>query len=139
MSKSVKVSQEERPPLSGEQEAAIPLLLAGKTDAETAAAVGVSRQTVNAWANHDTAFIAAVNYERREVWRAQRARLQEAMTKATETVIAALNSDNESIRLKTALYLLEHCGLAELTPEKEETAGAVEEKLNPSIYSRLGW
>jgi hypothetical protein len=138
MSKTVKVSQEERPPLSGEQEAAIPLLLAGKTDAETAAAVGVSRQTVNGWANHDIGFIAAVNYERREVWRAQRARLQEAMTKATETVLAALNSENEAVRLKTALYLLEHCGLAELTPDVEETAGAVEGKLNPILH-RFAW
>ncbi len=70
--------------------------------------------------------------------KAQRARLQEAMTKATETVLAALNSENEAVRLKTAFFLLDHCGLAELTPDAEETARAVEVKRNP-ILQTIGW
>jgi len=42
------------------QQNAIELLLAGKTDQEVAAAVGVSRQTVTLWQNQDELFRAAL-------------------------------------------------------------------------------
>ncbi len=57
---------------------------------------------------------------------------------AIEAVLAALNSENEAIRLKAALYLLEHCGLVELTPDVQVTAQAIEAKMNP-WSNRTGW
>ena len=47
--------------LSIEQQNAIDLLVQGKSDRETAEAIGVSRQTVNNWRNNDTVFIAELN------------------------------------------------------------------------------
>ena len=44
--------------LNQKQLNAIELLLQGGTDSEVAEAVGVSRQTVNEWKNHDPNFVA---------------------------------------------------------------------------------
>lgn len=52
--------------LSVQQMNAIDLLSLGKTDQDVADAVGVTRQTVNKWCNHDTrleAFPAQLNLE----------------------------------------------------------------------------
>lgn len=54
--KSNKIQQ-----LNTKQQKAIDLLLKGKTDTEVAIAVGVGRDTVNRWRNHNADFIAALN------------------------------------------------------------------------------
>jgi DNA-binding NarL/FixJ family response regulator len=53
--------------LSVEQQNAIDLLTTGQTDQAVAEAVGVTRQTVCGWRNHDPAFAAALNARRLEV------------------------------------------------------------------------
>ena len=54
--KSNKIQQ-----LNNKQQKAIDLVLKGKTDAEVAIAVGVGRDTVNRWRNHNADFIEALN------------------------------------------------------------------------------
>jgi hypothetical protein len=49
------------PQLNTKQQKAIDLLLKGKTDAEVAIAVGVGRDTVNRWRNHNPEFIAVLD------------------------------------------------------------------------------
>ena len=55
------------PDLSIEQEKAVALILLGKTDVEVAEAVGVSRQTVNTWRNHDSNFATVLNGQRQGI------------------------------------------------------------------------
>ena len=57
--------------LSIEQQNAIDHLLQGKSDRATAEAVGVSRQRVWEWRNHDPLFIAELNRQRYELWSEQ--------------------------------------------------------------------
>lgn len=42
-------------------------MLKGKTDAEVAIAVGVGRDTVNRWRNHNPVFMAALNEQRNQL------------------------------------------------------------------------
>ena len=50
--------------LAPAQSSAVPLLVAGRTDAETAAELGVHRRTVSQWKNHHPASIAELNRTR---------------------------------------------------------------------------
>jgi hypothetical protein len=94
-----------RPPdLTPEQSAAVPLVAAGKTDAETAAAVGVARQTVWAWRNHHPTFRAAVNREVAELRTAASAKLRGLREKALGDLEAALDGEHA---VKVALRLVE--------------------------------
>ena len=68
--------------LSIEQENAIDLLIQGKPDKEVAAAVGVARQTVTTWRNHNADFAAELNIRRREIWGSQEDRLRQLVAKA---------------------------------------------------------
>lgn len=54
--------------LTPQQEAAVVLLASGKNISDTAAALEVSRQAVSGWANRNSAFIAALNLRRQELW-----------------------------------------------------------------------
>ena len=83
----------EAPPLSAPQAAALELVALGKNDTDTAAAAGVTRQTVNGWRNHDPAFIAAVNARRRELWEETHDRLRGLAVKALDVLAGALESD----------------------------------------------
>lgn len=53
--------------LNEKQENAIELILQGMNDSQVAAQVGVSRQWVNTWRNHDEAFIQALHVILNEV------------------------------------------------------------------------
>jgi lipopolysaccharide biosynthesis regulator YciM len=55
--------------LSIEHANAIEHLLQGQSDRVVSEAVGVSRQTVSEWKNHDPLFIAELNRQRSEMWR----------------------------------------------------------------------
>jgi hypothetical protein len=54
--------------LSIEQRNAIDLLVQGKSDQETADAVGVNRVTVTKWRNYDPWFQAELNQRRQDGW-----------------------------------------------------------------------
>ena len=70
--------------LSIQQQNAIDLLIQGKSDRETAEAVGVSRQTVTNWRNNNPVFIAELNKQRKAVWGAQVDRIRYLISAALD-------------------------------------------------------
>lgn len=62
--------------LSQEQMNSIEHLLQGKSDRAVAEAVGVTRQTIWEWRNHDPLFIAELNWQRYEMWKEAHERLK---------------------------------------------------------------
>jgi hypothetical protein len=94
--------------LSVEQQNAVDLLVTGQSDAEVAAAVGVTRQTVNVWRNHHPAFQAALNARRREVWETSVDRLRDLLPRALDCLSEELDGRNG---WRVALRLLELAGM----------------------------
>src|SRR5690349_18346081 len=84
-----------------QQEQAIDLLVLGKTHAEVAEALGVSRVTVTKWHRYDPYFQAGLNGRRRELWEASRERVQALIPKALARVERALEGDE--LNARTAL------------------------------------
>jgi hypothetical protein len=97
--------------LSAKQCNAIGLLLAGKTDSEAAKEVGVTRQTMNGWRNHNARFVAELNRRREEVWRAGIERLRSLVGEAIGVLESGLHADDERVRIQTAVHVLKSLGL----------------------------
>jgi hypothetical protein len=76
--------------LSVAQRNAIDLLVTGATDGEAAEAVGVTRQTVNTWRNHDPVFVSELNRRRLDVWGAAMDKLRALLPEALKTLEEAL-------------------------------------------------
>jgi hypothetical protein len=89
-------------PLSPAQEAAITLYLAGHSDTEVAEAVGVTRQTCNAWRHQHVLFMVELEKRRADLWRASAERLRSGLTKAIDNLLGAVDSGD----LKASLALL---------------------------------
>jgi hypothetical protein len=89
-------------PLSPAQEAAITLYLAGHSDADVAAAVGVTRQTCNAWRHQHVLFMVELEQRRADLWRSSAERLRSGITKALENLLGAVEAGD----LKASMALL---------------------------------
>ena len=92
------------------QQNAIDLLMTGQADAEVAAAVGVTRQTVCTWRRHHPAFQAALNARRAETWGRTVDRLRELLPRAVERLAEELDGPNG---WRIALRLVEQAGLTQ--------------------------
>jgi hypothetical protein len=92
----------ERWVLSPQQETAIDLLAVGKTVTQVSAEVGVARQTVSEWLNHQPGFQAAFNQRRQELWDAVSDRLRSLLPKALDVLDQAIDRGD----LKAALEIL---------------------------------
>ena len=86
---------------------AIDILVQGKTDQETALAVGVTRETVTRWRNDNPHFAAELNKQRRSIWAASHDRLRSLAGKAVDTLETALDSGDSRI----AVELMKAVGL----------------------------
>jgi Homeodomain-like domain len=93
--------------LSIEQENALEHLLQGKSDRAVAEAVGVSRQTVSEWKNHDPLFIAELNRQRSELWWEAHQRLKSLANRALDVVELQLDSGDPKAALAAAKYILQ--------------------------------
>ena len=100
--KSDKIRQ-----LSQEQMNFIEHLLQGKSDRAVAEAVGVSRQTVWEWKNHDVLYIAELNRQRFELWREAHQRLKSLANRALDVVEQQLDSGDPKAGLAAAKYILQ--------------------------------
>ena len=89
------------------QENAIDQLVAGATDAEAAAAVGVTRQSIGRWRHRDVVFIAALNKRRGDVWSGSVDRLRALVPKALATLETALGEGMPRV----AMRIVELAGL----------------------------
>ncbi|MDD5453443.1 MAG: phBC6A51 family helix-turn-helix protein [Candidatus Bipolaricaulis sp.] len=96
---------------SVKQENAVDLLVTGKTDTEVAEAVGVTRQTVNEWKNHDPVFVAALNERREELWRSGREHLRSLVVQAVKTLENDLNGPDPKLRQLAAVHVLKAVGM----------------------------
>jgi hypothetical protein len=123
---------ETRQPLSPAQEAALPLVLSGRTDGEVAEAVGVARQTVNGWRLHHPAFIAELNARRVELWRAQTERFRGLAARAVAVLEEDLAATEPSpLRQAAAVHVLRALSLygVDLEPGGPTTPEAVKESV----------
>ncbi len=116
---------------SPEQETAVDLLANGKTVAETAQALEVTRQTVAAWLRHP-GVQAALNGRRQELWVGMTDRLRGLLPKALDVLAQELEGENP---VPVAVHILKACGcyglLAPQDPvEAEELAVAEQERVN---------
>jgi len=93
--------------LSIEQANAIEHLLQGQSDRAVAEAVGVSRQTIWEWRNHDPLFIAELNRQRSEMWREARERMKSLANRALDVVELQLDSGDPKASLAAAKYILQ--------------------------------
>jgi hypothetical protein len=73
-------------PLNVTQLNAIDALILGKTDQETADAVGVSRETIWGWRHEHPVFMATLAERRAEIWRGPQERLRSLLAKAVENI-----------------------------------------------------
>jgi hypothetical protein len=101
-------------PLSPQQLAAIDLLVAGRSDAKAAAAVGVVRETVTRWRLYNHVFQAELNRRRQETWGAAGDRLRKALTRAVTTFRNQLTSDNDLTAFRAARALIQIAGSSRL-------------------------
>ena len=98
--------------LQPEQEKAIALILTGQTDQAIAEAVGVTRQTVNGWRNHNPDFMAILNQQRAAIWEGSIERLRGLASGAIDTLEEALkDTENPKEQRAAAVHLLKACGL----------------------------
>jgi transposase-like protein len=104
--------------LSGEQRTAMELLLGGKSLAETARTVGVSRNAVYRWLKNDAAFRAAYNQWHEAMKESCRSRLKMMLDKATSAVEKALEAGDA----KAAMALLKGMGMIEKEDERNTEA-----------------
>ena len=106
--------------LSIEQENAIDLLVQGKTDKETAEAVGVCRQTVVEWRLRSITFREEVNTRRKALWDSQTERLRSLVSKAVDVLEGDLQAEDPRLRQNAAIHILNAVDIYG-TPREPET------------------
>jgi hypothetical protein len=94
-------------PLSIEQQNAIDMLILGRGDQETAAAVGVDRSTIWSWKKEHPLFMATLERRRAEVWRQPQERLRSLLSKAVENLAGLVESGD----FDASLHVLKAVGM----------------------------
>ena len=106
--------------LTVEQLNAVDLLVAGESDREVAATVGVTRQTVGGWRNYNPWFRAELTRRRNEVWRTSGDRLRALIPKALATLEAELVGEYAADPMKAALAVLKLAGAERLVAPADD-------------------
>jgi hypothetical protein len=131
MKKHAERNGQSRRELSEQQQAAVELLAAGKTDKEAASALNLSADSVVKWRMHDPVFQAALNACRAEAWRAGIDRLRSMVPKALDALADELNRADNSDRCKIALDILRLAKLTDISPQgPEEPESIVRQAVN---------
>jgi DNA-binding XRE family transcriptional regulator len=112
--------------LQRKQKMAVELIANGKTDMEVAKEIGVTRQTVNEWKNHDVEFQLELQVRRREVVSGLRDKMNEMVMTSMEIIKKSLVSKNPKVQLSVALQVLKIA--TRLGVGKEETEKEFKEK-----------
>lgn len=94
--------------LSSQQEIALDCLATGSNVTDTATKVGVARQTVSDWLNHNAGFQAALNQRRADVWAGCSDKLRILLAKALDVFEEEMEGYN---RLKAAEGILKVASL----------------------------
>ncbi len=107
----------EKEALKEQQMLAIPHIVAGKTDAEVAEIVGVSRETINRWRNHDSEFQTELRQSRQAQLDAHLMTVSNVNKKAVNVLEELLDSEDEQVRLRAAMHLLKTVPLTHKEPK----------------------
>jgi transposase len=99
--------------LNEKQEMAIELALTGMSDSEIAKRIKVSRQWVNAWRNHNTVFIDALEERRKTLRERHKDNISGLVEKAIEVMKNALDDDDPKMRIQAVKLVLSMAGLKE--------------------------
>lgn len=94
--------------LSPKQALAVDLLATGTTVTQAAEASGVTRQTVSEWLHGHSAFRAALNCRRQELWAESADRIRALLPKALDVLGDELEGDK---RLAAAVHIMRMAGL----------------------------
>jgi hypothetical protein len=119
-----------KPNISNKQEKAIELLITGETVTNTAKQIGVARETVSRWINHEAEFQAEFNTQRHDIWNSYQDRLRSLIPKAMDIVADELEAGN----VQTALTILK---MASFKPEPTGSISADSIEHNNSL--NWGW
>jgi transcriptional regulator with XRE-family HTH domain len=114
--------------LNQKQEMAIELALTGMSDSEIARRIKVSRQWVNAWRNHNTVFIDALEERRKTLRERYKDNINGLVEKAIDVMKNALDDEDPKIRLQAVKLVLNTAALKDSMKEKKEV-NEVEESL----------
>lgn len=101
-----KVNGNEPHSLTPQQIDAIGHILAGRSGRETAAAVGVTPETVSRWRHTNATFSAALNVGRAELAADTSDAIRQLRRRAVDVVSEALNDADTATRYKVALAVL---------------------------------
>ena len=97
--------------LSGPQQKAINLFLAGLNDTQVGEQVGVARSTVNKWKNKNPNFGAELDRQQQELNQENRLQLSGLVGQSIQVLRQSLASENERIRLSASVHVLKATGL----------------------------
>ena len=122
--------------LSGPQQKAINLFLAGMNDTEVAEELGLARQTVNKWRNKNQNFGAKLEQQQRELNKESRQQLSALVSRSVEVLGQSLESENERIRQSTAVHVLKATGF--YRPEsRDQWRGEMVEKDDADVQTLI--
>jgi len=125
--------------LSVEQCNAIDLLVTGAGDAEVAAAVGKTRQTVCGWRLHHPTFQSELNRRRHEVWGAATDKLRALLPKALATLERELEGGNDAVRVAIAIMKMASLPISTIGSQSEEEITLAEaERQSRAMFANLG-
>jgi hypothetical protein len=96
--------------LTTQQRTAVDLLSIGRTITDTAAELGVRRQSVSDWLNHNPMFQVELNARRQELWVSASDRLRTLTDRAIDVLAECLEGEGE-LRFRSAVQILKCCGL----------------------------
>lgn len=97
--------------LTEQQEQAIRLILLGRNDKQVGKAVGVARQTISKWKNHNSDFKAFLNKQRIENWENHQDKIRYCIGEAIQVIEENLaNIEDHKIAQDAAIFVLKGTG-----------------------------
>ena len=104
-------NQDSKTKLTEQQEQAIWLILLGRKDEEVGKAVGVARQTISKWKNHNPDFKAFLNKQRIENWENHQDKIRYCIGEAIQVIEENLaNIEDHKIAQDAAIFVLKGTG-----------------------------
>ena len=116
--------------LTPQQERFVTLLISGKTISDIAIELEVSRPTLYEWQRLET-FQARYNQLTTEIKSTVESGLIGMYSEAIETVRSCLKSDNDQVKLKTALWLIDRAG--DLSPGETDPEQIVRDRFTKTV------
>lgn len=137
VTKSDKSRQLNDDELSQKQMMAIDLVVSGMPDGDVAKKLGLARQTINKWRNHDLEFKYILECRRLQIMEGFRDKLTGLAERSIEILERNLDSADEKTQTQIALTILRLSGLqGYMKSEKEVDREALKEKMMGDALSQ---